>query len=55
MHAFRSFGARQLMLSEWLEQVPEDLASLWAATPCPPGKRCLVVAKDVRAVLRSSV
>ncbi|XP_064474621.1 snurportin-1-like isoform X2 [Ornithodoros turicata] len=34
----------QLMLSEWLVDVPEDLEENWIVVPCPVGKRCLVVA-----------
>lgn len=32
-----------LMMSEWLLQVPTDLDSKWFVTPCPVGKRTLVV------------
>lgn len=35
------------MLSEWLVDVPEDLASEWTAVVCPQGRRCLVVASYV--------
>ncbi|XP_039629590.1 snurportin-1 isoform X1 [Polypterus senegalus] len=34
----------QLMLSEWLVDVPHDLASEWMMVVCPVGKRCLIVA-----------
>ncbi|GIY88463.1 snurportin-1 [Caerostris darwini] len=34
----------QLMLSEWLVEVPDDLAEMWYLVLCPVGKRCLVVA-----------
>lgn len=34
----------RLMLSEWLVDVPEDLAELWYLVPCPKGHRTLVVA-----------
>eukprot|EP00794_Sanderia_malayensis_P010156 gene10156-11193_t len=34
----------QLMLSEWLVDVPADLIEQWTMTVCPVGKRCLVVA-----------
>lgn len=34
----------QLMLSEWLEQVPEDLAEKWCMVAVPVGQRSLVVA-----------
>jgi len=35
------------MLSEWLVDVPEDLAELWYLVPCPIGHRTLVVATAV--------
>ncbi len=34
----------QLMMSEWLEEVPEDFTDKWLMFVCPIGKRCLVVA-----------
>lgn len=34
----------QLMLSEWLTDVPEDFSENWLFTICPVGKRCLVIA-----------
>lgn len=37
----------RLMLSEWLVDVPEDLAELWYLVPCPVGHRTLVVATAV--------
>ncbi|KAM4675965.1 tyrosine-protein phosphatase non-receptor type 9-like [Discoglossus pictus] len=36
--------ANQLMLSEWLIEVPQDLADLWLLIVCPVGKRSLIVA-----------
>ncbi|CAG2112616.1 unnamed protein product [Medioppia subpectinata] len=33
----------QLMLSEWLVQIPEDLTTNWFLVLCPIGKRCLVL------------
>ncbi|TRZ01545.1 hypothetical protein DNTS_021819 [Danionella cerebrum] len=36
--------ANQLMLSEWLVDVPTDLSSDWLMVVCPVGKRSLVVA-----------
>ncbi|NXA41124.1 SPN1 protein, partial [Eudromia elegans] len=36
--------ANQLMLSEWLVDVPLDLEQEWVAVVCPVGKRALVVA-----------
>ncbi|XP_065197216.1 snurportin-1-like isoform X1 [Sycon ciliatum] len=35
---------KQLMMSEWLVDVPDDFASKWLMKICPVGKRCLVVA-----------
>lgn len=36
----------QLMLSEWLVEVPEDLASHWILILCPEGRRNFVVASN---------
>ncbi|XP_028922492.1 snurportin-1-like [Ornithorhynchus anatinus] len=36
--------ANQLMLSEWLIDVPSDLAQEWIVVVCPVGKRALIVA-----------
>ncbi|KAJ0069767.1 hypothetical protein NL108_013292 [Boleophthalmus pectinirostris] len=36
--------ANQLMLSEWLVDVPSDLACDWLLVVCPVGKRSLIVA-----------
>lgn len=36
--------ANQLMLSEWLVDIPADLSSDWLMVVCPVGKRSLVVA-----------
>jgi len=36
--------ANQLMLSEWLVDVPVDLATDWLLVVCPVGKRALIVA-----------
>ncbi|NWI90193.1 SPN1 protein, partial [Pitta sordida] len=36
--------ANQLMLSEWLVDVPSDLEHEWVVVVCPVGKRALVVA-----------
>ncbi|XP_026580827.1 snurportin-1-like, partial [Pseudonaja textilis] len=40
--------ANQLMLSEWLIDVPPDLDQEWLFVVCPTGKRALVVASRVR-------
>ena len=34
---------RQLMLSEWLVDIPEDFEENWQFVVCPIGKRCLVI------------
>ncbi|OAD59736.1 Snurportin-1 [Eufriesea mexicana] len=36
--------AYQLMMSEWMLEVPQDFISKWIIVPCPQGKRTLVVA-----------
>ncbi|XP_076220917.1 snurportin-1 [Nomia melanderi] len=36
--------ANQLMMSEWLLDVPQDFVEKWIIVPCPEGKRTLVVA-----------
>ncbi|RXN05290.1 snurportin-1-like isoform X2 [Labeo rohita] len=38
------YYANQLMLSEWLVDIPADLSSDWLMVVCPIGKRSLVVA-----------
>lgn len=37
----------QIMLSEWLVEVPTDFDTSWLMVPCPVGKRCLIVASRV--------
>lgn len=37
----------QIMLSEWLIEIPEDFDTNWLIVPCPKGKRCLLVASKV--------
>lgn len=39
--------ADELMLSEWLVDIPDSLSKDWICLPCPVGKRCLVVASNV--------
>ncbi|XP_017788288.1 PREDICTED: snurportin-1 [Habropoda laboriosa] len=34
----------QLMMSEWMLEVPQDFLDKWIIVPCPQGKRTLVVA-----------
>lgn len=41
----------QIMLSEWLVDIPEKFETEWLMVPCPHGKRCLVVASQVREIL----
>uniref|UniRef100_A0AC34GQ26 Snurportin-1 n=1 Tax=Panagrolaimus sp. ES5 TaxID=591445 RepID=A0AC34GQ26_9BILA len=36
----------QLMLSEWLIDIPNELHGSWTVVASPKGKRCLVIAKD---------
>lgn len=36
--------ANQLMMSEWMLEVPQDLLEKWTIVPCPEGKRTLLVA-----------
>ncbi|XP_033750905.1 uncharacterized protein LOC117335093 [Pecten maximus] len=43
----------QLMMSEWLVEVPEDFAESWCTVICPWGKRCLVVASRGRTTAYS--
>ncbi|CAL1544975.1 unnamed protein product [Lymnaea stagnalis] len=38
------FYKDQLMLSEWLVEVPSDFATEWITVLCPVAKRCLIVA-----------
>ncbi|KZC10840.1 PREDICTED: snurportin-1 [Dufourea novaeangliae] len=45
-HSFKRYKcyANQLMMSEWMLDVPQDLVEKWIIVPCPEGKRTLVVA-----------
>lgn len=43
----RNRYADELMLSEWLVDIPESLSKDWICIPCPVGRRCLVVASNV--------
>ncbi|XP_034173446.1 snurportin-1 [Osmia lignaria lignaria] len=38
------YYANQLMMSEWMLEVPQDFVEKWIMVPCPQGKRTLVVA-----------
>jgi len=42
--------ATSMMYSEWMLETPEDIDS-WIAVLCPEGKRCCVIAQDVRYLL----
>ncbi|VDL72196.1 unnamed protein product [Nippostrongylus brasiliensis] len=44
---YKSRYADELMLSEWLVDIPEQLSSEWMMVPSPVGKRVLVVAAKV--------
>ncbi|XP_069138797.1 snurportin-1-like [Argopecten irradians] len=43
----------QLMMSEWLVEVPDDFTESWCTVICPWGKRCLVVASRGRTTAYS--
>jgi CBS-domain-containing membrane protein len=45
------FGYK-LMGSEWLTEVPEDLADNWLVKLCPEGVRYLIVANKVRQIAK---
>ncbi|VDM44217.1 unnamed protein product [Toxocara canis] len=42
----RNRYADELMLSEWLVDIPDTLSTDWICLPCPLGKRALVVASN---------
>ncbi|VDK43455.1 unnamed protein product [Anisakis simplex] len=42
----RSRYANELMLSEWLVDIPTTLSTDWICLPCPVGRRALVVASN---------
>lgn len=44
------FSLPQLMLSEWLVDVPSELDTDWLMVVCPMGKRSLIVASKVRTL-----
>lgn len=48
-HSFKrnKYYANQLMMSEWMLEVPQDLLEKWIIVPCPQGKRTLLVACKV--------
>jgi len=43
-YRIRKSYKKQLMLSEWMVEVPDDLAENWVMVPVPQGRRTLVVA-----------
>lgn len=43
------------MFSEWLIEVPSDLDKNWIMAICPVGKRCLVVASEVKSTKKISI
>ena len=45
---YKSRYADELMLSEWLVDIPEQLSLEWMMVPSPVGKRVLVVAAKVQ-------
>ncbi|KAL5004249.1 hypothetical protein ScPMuIL_017705 [Solemya velum] len=55
IHKPGRYYKNQLMLSEWLVEVPSDFAEEWLMVICPWGKRCLVVASkgSTRAYARN--
>lgn len=42
----RNLYRNQLMLSEWMLEIPSDFESKWLIKLCPMAKRCLVVASN---------
>lgn len=41
------YRKHQVMLSEWMLEVPEDFTEKWIMVPCPRGKRTILVAGKV--------
>ena len=41
----------QLMLSEWMVEIPDDFEEDWLMVMCPWGKRCLIVSARVIFIL----
>ncbi|CAL9226742.1 unnamed protein product [Arabidopsis halleri] len=48
----RKWFARQLMLPEWMIDVPDNLSQDWYVVARPAGKRCFVVSSDGTTVSR---
>ena len=49
----RLHWASQLMLPEWLVEIPPDLATNWYVLPRPEGQRCLVVSSKGQTIARA--
>lgn len=49
----RRHYAQQLMLPEWLTDIPPDLGTEWLAMPRPEGRRCLVIAAHGLTAVRA--
>lgn len=47
------FFGPQLMLSEWLVDVPAELDIDWLMVVCPVGKRSLIVASKVKLLMNA--
>lgn len=47
------FFGPQLMLSEWLVEVPTELDTDWLMVVCPVGKRSLIVASKVKLFINA--
>lgn len=45
---FGKVVSKQLMLSEWLVEVPEDFYTNWYVMGCPKGKRAVIIASHGR-------
>lgn len=51
--ASRSLYCDQIMLAEWMDEIPPDLGHKYIVISCPVGKRCLVVAGRGRTICRT--
>lgn len=43
----QKYRRNNIMMSEWMLEVPEDLIDKWVMVPCPVGRRNLLVASKV--------
>lgn len=48
----RQFWANQMMIPEWMIEIPSDLSHSWLVMPRPEGQRCLVIAERGLTVAR---